>query len=177
MFQIEPGYIIWESIAALTVLLVLEKCLRPSIRRALHDRAEALDRSLRHAELAREAAEKALRAVQHSAVTLESEKKKIRLSGQAAAAQLIALSEETAHRMAERIRRQMVMEIQQGKDQAIQEIQMMIADAVTRSTAAVIEQHLDRQKQSELVDTAIHSLPVESLRRSADKPGSNISTN
>lgn len=176
MFQLEPGYIIWKSITVLIVLVVLGKFARPKIVIALHERSETIRRSLEQSEAAQQTAEEVLRSAQQTLAVVENEKQRIVRDGQALAEQLRSTAIAVAKRNMERIQLEIVAEIQRLKEQAIRDLRRDVAEFAIDAAAVVIDEYLGREKHVELIDAAIHSMPIDGLRQSTNAPAPTKST-
>ncbi len=176
MFQIEPGYIIWESVTVLIFLAVLGKFARPKILVWLHDRSETIRRDLEQSESTQRTSEEVLRSAQQTLVAMENQKQRIIQQGQALAEHLKTTAIEAAKRNTERIQLEISAEIQRLKEQAIRDLRKDVAELAIISAAVVIDKYLDQEKHRELIDAAIQSIPIESWWQSATTPASTKST-
>lgn len=176
MFQLEPGYIIWESITVLIFLVVLGKFARPKILVWLHDRSETIRRDLEQSETAQRSSEEVLRSAQQTLAAVEHQKQRIIQQGQALAEHLKTTAIEAAKRNTERIQLEIAAEIQRLKEQAIRDLRRNVAELAIDAAAVVIDEYLDQEKHVELIDTAIHSMPIDGLRQSTNAPAPTKST-
>ncbi len=160
MFQLEPGYIIWESITVLIFLIVLGKFAGPKILIGLHDRSKTIRRSLEQSESAQRFSEEVLRSAQHTAATVEDQKQRIIQQGHALAEHLKTTAIEAAQRNTERIYEDMQEEIERYKTMAIQQLRAEAAGMVVACASTIIERSLDDERHQRMVDSAIKSIPT-----------------
>ncbi|CAM3201553.1 F0F1 ATP synthase subunit B [Rhodothermus bifroesti] len=159
LVSVEPGLIFWKTITFLLLLLVLYKFAWGPIVRALQEREETIDTSLRRAERALAEARQ-----------IQAENERIRREAEQEAQRLLREAREEAERLRQeelqktrlqiqQMQAQAQAEIEREKQGALDELRAVVADLAVQAAEKILRENLDAERQRRLVERFLASLP------------------
>ena len=158
---IEPsvGLIFWKSLAFIIFLYLLYRFGWGPITKALHEREETIDSSIRRAEEALAEAKKIQADNQKARREAEREAQRILREARESAD---ALREEEIENTRARIRQmqeQAQAEIEREKQGALEELREEVAELAIQAAGKILREDMNRDRQRKLVDDFIDNLP------------------
>ena len=159
MLDINPGLILWTIVTFVLLMFVLRKFAWSSIVGALADREESIRASLKHAEDARNEAERILQENRKQLQQAEEESRKILNEGRALGEKLKAEIVEKASQQSRAMVDQAKQEINRDKDAALAQLRGEVANLALTVAGKILNETLDGDKQKKLADDILKSLP------------------
>jgi F-type H+-transporting ATPase subunit b len=154
-----PGLIFWTVLTFIILVLILKKVAWKPILTALDARETAIRESMEKAEKAKEEAQKILEENKVSNKKYVEEAQKLMAESRADAEkikeQIIAQSKTEA----DKIKADAFAEIARKKDEVFDELKGQIADIAIQAAEKIINENLNKDVQSKIVNKFIEELP------------------
>lgn len=153
------GLAFWLGLAFLLLFFLLSKFAFPAILGGLKEREQTIEQSMTRAEAA--LAEARQLQADNEAARRDAERQAqaiLRDAREAAEAQRAADAERTRDELA-RMRTQAAADIEQQKQQALAELRAEVATLAIGAAEKILQQELDAERQSVLVDRFLADLP------------------
>jgi F-type H+-transporting ATPase subunit b len=153
------GLIIWITLTFLLLLFVLRRFAWGPISKALNEREDRIDASIKSAE-------KSLAEARQ----LQADNEKARRQAEQDAQQILREARETAEQLRgeevdktrreiQGLREQARSEIEREKESALNELRSEVADLAIQAAERILEETIDDEKHRRLVDGFIRQLP------------------
>ncbi len=160
VLKIDPGLIIWTIINFVIFLLIVLKIGVKPIANSLKSREKGIQDSIDAANQANENATKMLAEADAKLKNSQQEMNDIIRKGREQAELILQKAGEEA----DVLRKQKVAEAQRdielSKDNALKQLRTEVADLVIKATEKILDQELDKDKHSKLIETAIKEMPT-----------------
>ncbi len=158
LLSFNTGFAIWILISMILFILVMMKYAVPPIMKSLNEREAKIKDSLESAEKALAKAEQVSKDNEKALREAEAEAQRIRKQALEDAEVLRADRISRAKDEASQIVEQARASIEQEKKQALMELREEVAKLAIQSASMIIDQELDNDKNSKLVDKFIDDL-------------------
>ncbi len=159
MLELDPGMMIWTWITFFVVLIILYKVALKPILSTIQNREESMRSDLDEAEKQRSEAEALLEKHKEMIAGAESEAQKIIKENQQLAEksrqEMIDKAREESDRLIEKAK----SEIERQKQTALDSLKAEVADLAVGAAEKILLQTLDKEKQKEVVDQYLKSMP------------------
>jgi len=159
MLDLDPGMIIWTWITFFLVLIILYKIALKPILGAIESREKAIRDDLEQAQRQRDEAEALLERHRQMMSGAEAEAQKMIKESQALAEkarqEILEKARQESNKLVEKARE----EIEQQKNSALASLRAEVADLAIGAAEKIILQNLDEDKQKQVVDEYIKTIP------------------
>ena len=159
ILSFNPGFAIWILISMVLFILVMMKYAVPPIMKALNEREAKIKESLESAEKALAKAEEISKDNEKALRDAEAKAQQIRKEALEEAELVRTERINKAKEEAAQIVEQARVSIEQEKKQALNELREEVARLAIKSASIILDEELDNEKNSKLVDSFISDLP------------------
>lgn len=154
-----PGLIFWTVITFVLLIIILKKVAWKPILKALDEREAAIKESMEKAEKAKEEAQKILEENKQSNKKYVEEAQKMLAESRADAEKIKEQIIDQSKAEAEKIKADAFAEIARKKDEVFDELKGQIADIAVQAAEKIINENLNKDVQSKIVNKFIEELP------------------
>jgi F-type H+-transporting ATPase subunit b len=159
MLELDPGMIVWTWITFFLVLIILYKIALKPILGAIESREKSIRGDLEKAQKQRDEAEALLERHRQMMSGAEAEAQKMIKESQSLAEkarqEILEKARQESNKLVEKARD----EIEQQKNSALASLRAEVADLAIGAAEKIILQNLDEDKQKQLVDEYIKTIP------------------
>ena len=153
---------ITQLVTFIILLVVLRLVAYKPLMRMMDERSRRIKESMEQAESVREQSEQAEEQVKAQLAEASREGQERLQRAIKAGDDVRAKAQEVAKTEAEALLNRARQEIQQERDEAINEVRRSFADLTVLAAGKVIEQSLDKEKHKELIDKVLEESSVSS---------------
>ena len=154
--------LITQLVTFIILLVVLRLVAYKPLMRMMDERSRRIKESMEQAESVREQSEQAEEQVKAQLAEASREGQERLQRAIKAGDDVRAKAQEVAKTEAEALLNRARQEIQQERDEAINEVRRSFADLTVLAAGKVIEQSLDKEKHKELIDKVLEESSVSS---------------
>lgn len=152
------GLFFWMSVTFLLLLFVLRKLAWGPITKALVEREERIDTSIKSAEKALAEAKQIQADNAKARREAEQDAQKILREARESAEKLRAEEVENTREKIKGLQEQARVEIQREKESALNQLRTEVADLAIQAAEKILDDTLDQSRQKQLVNTFIDGL-------------------
>ncbi|GBF50561.1 F0F1 ATP synthase subunit B [Leptospira ryugenii] len=158
LLKVNPGLVVWTLITFLIVVLVLKKFAWDKILHALEERSSGIQGDIDKAEALRKEAEKSLKDYQEKLRSATDEAHKIVEEAKKDATNLRQKMMEETNNEIKHSKDQAVREIDLAKAKALSEMQQQIVEMSVLIAGEILEKQLKKEDYSSFVESEISKL-------------------
>ena len=154
----EMKEVIWFTLAFVVLFILMWKYALPKVQQTMDERAETIRRNLDEAERVRNEAQGILEEYQRQLADAKNEANRIIEESRQTAEQLRRDLMQRAENEVEELRERSRQEIAAAQERATSELQSRVADLAIELAERVVEQSLDREANTRLIESYIEQV-------------------
>jgi F-type H+-transporting ATPase subunit b len=158
MLQLEPGMMIWTWVTFIFLFILLSKIAWKPLLAMVEKRETTISDALKKAEEAQAETQKILEEQQKKLESAHSEIQEMMKENKSLAEKMKTEIIDKAKNEALKLHDRAVADIERETDAALLELKKQVADLTIQAASRLIQENLDTQKHSQLIDTYIKEL-------------------
>lgn len=158
LLDINPGLLIWTLISFGLLLFILGKFAFPGIIGSLQEREQGIQKNIDEAKKANEEAKALVAQTQEQVNNAYKEVSQIIANGRKQADDIINKANAEADHVKRTKLEEAVKEIEQSKQNAINQIRNEVAGLIVEATEKILEQKLDKENHVKLIESYVNKL-------------------